>query len=289
MLRSGNRSEGASVQRQREESLAGKVALVTGASRGIGRHTALKLAERGVNLVLAARSVEDGALPGTIGETAARAQALGVEALPVATDMAQEEDLQQLVRAAEERFGGVDILINNAAVTSLDTWSSPLLDIPRADWEYQFAVNIHAPFTLTQLVVPSMEVRGGGRILNVTAGCAEVYRQPEEPPFREAIGDFRMAAPAYLASKRGLDRFGNVVAPELARKNIAIIGVMPGLTASEITVRNVETAGLDGSKLVSMDIPARLISYFAACEAPLEYTGRLFLAERELEAMAIEP
>ncbi len=277
------------MERQRENDLSGKVAIITGASRGIGRHTALKLAEKGVHLVLAARSVDEGgAVPGTIGETAAEARALGVRALPVATDMAREEDLQRLVQVAVEAFGGVDLLINNAAVTSLDTWASPLLEIPRADWEYQFAVNVHAPFTLMQLVVPWMEARGGGRILNVTAGCAEVYRNVEEPPFREAIGDFRMAAPAYLGSKRALDRVGNVVAPELARKNIAVIGVMPGLTASEITVKNVETAGLDGSQLVSMDIPARMMTYFAACENPLEYSGRLFLAQRELEQMAIE-
>ena len=227
-------------------------------------------------------------MPGSIGETTAQIEALGGEALAVAVDMANEADLKRLVQATIERFGGVDILINNAAVTSLSSWSSPLLDIPREDWLYQFAVNVHAPFTLMQLVVPSMQARGGGRILNVTAGNAEVYRLSEEQPFREKIGEFRLAAPAYFSSKRALDRFSNVVAAELSRSNIAVIGVMPGLTASEITVKNVQSAGLDDSSLVPMEIPARMLTYFAACENPLEYTGRLFWAERELKEMGIE-
>ncbi len=277
------------MEKQREDDLSGKVAIVTGASRGIGRRTALMLAERGADVVAAARTVEPGALPGSIGETAAQIEALGARALAVAVDLADEADLQRLVQAAIDRFGGVDILVNNAAVTGgLASWSSPLLEIPREEWLYQFAVNLHAPFTLTQLVVPSMQARGGGRILNVTAGCAEVYRLPEEQSFREKIGDFRLAAPAYFSSKRALDRFGNVIAAELARSNIAVIGVMPGLTASEITVRNVQTAGLDDSALVPMELPARLLTYFAACADPLAYTGRLFWAERELREMGIE-
>lgn len=276
------------MERQMERDLTGKVALVTGASRGIGRCTALMLAARGADVVVTARSVEQGSLPGTIGDTAARIDALGRRARAVAADLGREEDLDRLVSIVLDEFGGVDILINNAGVTQLDSWASPLADIPREDWYYQFAVNIHAPFLLTQALVPAMESRGGGRILNVTAGCAEVYRLPEEPPFREAIGDFRMAAPAYLASKRALDRFGNVVAPELARKNIAIIGVMPGLTASELTVMNVQNAGLDGSALIPMEIPARFMAYLASCENPLAYTGRLFMAKRELDAMGID-
>ena len=276
------------MERQREQDLTGKVALVTGGSRGIGRRTALMLAERGADVAVTARTVEPGGLPGTVGDTAAQIQALGRRALAVAADMGREEDLDRLAETVLAEFGGVDILVNNAGVTALDSWSSPLLQIPREDWYYQFAVNLHAPFILTQLLVPAMESRGGGRIINVTAGCAEVYRQPEEPPFREAIGDFRMAAPAYLASKRGLDRFGNVVAPELKRKNIAIIGVMPGLTASELTVQNVKNAGLDGSALISMAIPARFMTYLASCENPLDYTGRLFMAQRELDAMGID-
>ncbi|TAL00577.1 MAG: SDR family oxidoreductase [Rhodospirillaceae bacterium] len=277
------------MQRQPEHDLSGKVAIVTGGSRGIGKHTALMLARRGVNVVVAARTVDpDSVLPGTIGETVAQIEALGVGALAVQTDLSKEEDLRRLVQATVDRFGGVDILINNAAVTQLDSWSASLLEIPREDWLYQFAVNVHSVFTLTQLVVPIMEARGGGRILNVTTGSAEAFRQPEEPLPLEAVGDFKLTASAYFSSKRAMDRFANVVASELARKNIYIITMLPGFVASEITVWKVENAGLDGSQMIPMDVPARMLTYFAACENPAEYMGRIFWAERELKALGIE-
>lgn len=276
------------MERQNENSLEGKVAIVTGASRGIGRVIALALAKRGAAVVVTARTVVQGDQPGTVGETVMQIEVAGGTAVAVAADMAIEADLHRVVNTAIDMFGGVDILINNAGVTHQQSWSAPLLEIPRQEWEYQYAVHVHAPFTLTQLVAPSMAARGGGRIINITAGCAEVYRLPEEQPFREAIGDFRLAAPAYFSSKRALDRFANVVAAELGRMNIAIIGVMPGLTASELTVKNVQTAGLDDSALVPMEVPARMVSYFVGCERPLDYTGRLFWAERDIKALGIE-
>ena len=110
---------------------------------------------------------------------------MGGQAIAVATDLAEEADLKRLVAAAVERFGGVDILINNAAATTGDIWGKPFLELTREEWLYQFAVNTHAPFTLTQLVVPIMEKRGGGRIINLSTGSGEVFRQPEEPPQAE--------------------------------------------------------------------------------------------------------
>jgi NAD(P)-dependent dehydrogenase (short-subunit alcohol dehydrogenase family) len=276
------------MDRQREEGLSGKVAIVTGASRGIGKATALALARRGVKVTVAARTVEDGDLPGTIGRTVSEIDEMGGEALAVETDLSQEGDLQRLVESCTGRFGGVDILINNAAVTMGDSFNAPLLEIARDDWLYEFSVNLHAPFTLTQLVVPIMERRGGGRILNVTTGSGEVFRLPEEPPKPEFHGSYRLPGPGYYASKRALDRFSNVVASQLARRNIYIINVMPGLVATEITVQRVKTEGLDDSVMVPMNVPARMLVYFAACENPMEYTGRIFWAERELEALGIE-
>jgi NAD(P)-dependent dehydrogenase (short-subunit alcohol dehydrogenase family) len=274
--------------RQEEQGLSGKVALITGASRGIGKRAALALARRGVNVVVAARSVNgDGELAGTIGETVGDIEALGGEALAVATDLSQEHELERLVQSAVDRFGGIDILINNAAVTIGHSWVAPVGNMPRADWLYHFAVNLHAPFTLVQLVVPIMEQRGGGRILNVTTGSGEVFRQPEEPPVLEAVGEFDLGSPAYFASKRALDRFSNVVAPHLARKNIFIISMHPGFVATEVAVHRV--SGLvDESMMISPEIPARMLAYFAGCADPKEYAGRIFWAERELAELGIE-
>ena len=277
------------MERQKELSLAGKVMIITGASRGIGKQTALAFARRGVNVVFAARTVEpDSVLPGTLGETLKQVEALGVGALGVPADMAKEEDLKRLVAAAVDRFGGVDILINNAAATTGTMWSKSFLELTREEWLYQYDVNLHAPFTLTQLVVPIMERRGGGRILNVSTDCGESRRLPEEPRMLEGLGDYSLDRPGYFSSKRALDRFGSVIAPGLARKNIAVIGMNPGLVSTELLAMQVKTAGLDDSLAVPMTVPARMLIYFASCKDPMEYTGRLFLAAREMADMGIE-
>jgi NAD(P)-dependent dehydrogenase (short-subunit alcohol dehydrogenase family) len=277
------------MERQRELELSGKVVIITGASRGVGKQAALDFARRGAKVVLAARTVEtDSKLPGTIGETLKQIEELGGEAIAVATDLAQEDDLRRLVDAAASRFGGVDILINNAAATTGDIWGKPFSELTRAEWLYQFDVNVHAPFTLTQLCVPIMEQRGGGRIINLSTGSGEVFRQPEELPKLAAQGNFSLAVPGYYASKRALDRFGNCMAPEFHTKNIAIIGLHPGLVATELVAIRVKEMGLDDSVAVPMTVPARMLVYFAACENPWEYTGRLFWAEREMAAMGIE-
>jgi len=277
------------MQRQKELDIRDKVVVITGASRGVGKQAALDFARRGAHVVLAARTVEpDSSLPGTLGETIRLIEGYGVGALAVATDLAREEDLRRLVESAVGRFGGVDILINNAAATTGRIWGLPFLELTREEWLYQFAVNVHAPFTLTQLLVPVMARRGGGRIINLSTGSGEVFRQPEELPKLAKVGEFSLAVPGYYCSKRALDRFGNVMAPEFARKNIAIIGMHPGLVATELVAIRVKNAGLDDSVAVPMTVPARMLVYFAACENPMEYTGRLFWAEREMADMGIE-
>jgi NAD(P)-dependent dehydrogenase (short-subunit alcohol dehydrogenase family) len=277
------------MQRQQELDLTGKVVIITGASRGVGARAAQVFARRGANLVLAARTVEpDRKLPGTLNQTLTQLENLGASAIAVQTDLADEADLRRLVDAAVERFGGVDVLINNAAATTGDIWNKRFLELTREDWLYQFAVNLHAPFTLMQLVTPIMESRGGGRILNLSTGSGEVFRQPEELPKLESIGEFSLAVPGYYSSKRALDRLGNVLAPELARKHIAVIGLHPGLVATELVAIRVKESGLDDSVAVPMDVPARMLTYFASCTDPMEYTGRLFWAERELRELGLD-
>jgi NAD(P)-dependent dehydrogenase (short-subunit alcohol dehydrogenase family) len=277
------------LQRQRELDLTGKVVIITGASRGVGKQAAQAFARRGANLVLAARTVEpDSKLPGTLNETLAHIGHMGASALAVQTDLASEADLKRLVDAAVERFGGVDVLVNNAAATTGEIWSKRFLELTHEDWLYQFAVNLHAPFTLMQLVTPIMESRGGGRILNLSTGSGEVFRLPEELPKLERIGEFSLAVPGYYSSKRALDRLGNVIAPELAQKRIAVIGLHPGLVATELVAIRAKEAGLDDSAAVPMAVPARMLVYFASCSDPMEYTGRLFWAERELTELGLD-
>lgn len=280
------------MQRQAERELTGQVAIVTGASRGVGRQAALGLARRGAKVVLAARTVDtDPTLPGSLGEALSWIEQAGGEAIAVQTDLADRADLDKLVQAAVDRFGGVDILVNNAAVTVSDAWSKKFLDLPMEDWLYQFDVNLHAPFRLMQLAVPIMESRGGGRIVNITTGSAEAFRQVEEPTPKADNAGRNLVMPGYFASKRALDRLDNIIAIDLAPRNVFVVTLHPGWVASEYVQQRmaaVPEAQRGEAQPISMDIPARMIAYFVACENPAEYTGRIFFAERELADMGIE-
>ena len=296
------------MERQKEADLTGKVAIVTGASRGIGKRSAIYLARRGVKVVVTARTVDNSQshLPGTIGQTVSEIEALGGEAVAVGADLSKVEDLENIAATAFDRFGGVDILLNNAAVTVGYNWSTPFLEMPREDWLHHYAVNVHAPFTLMQLTVPSMVSRGGGRIVTVTTGSAEAHRLLEEPHPGGDVAYYHgdetggipapgaamnipaLWSPAYFSSKRALDRMCNVLAPQLAPKNVFLMNVMPGWVATESSEANHDLGDRADAKMVTMDVPARVLAYFAACEDPIEYTGRVFFAQRELAELGLE-
>lgn len=281
------------MERQTETDISGKVVIVTGASRGVGKLAALNFARRGARVVLAARTVDrDPTLPGSLGETLAGIAALGGEAIAVKCDLADKADLQKLVDETVARFGGIDILVNNAASTVGSVWSKKFLDLTFAEWSNDFDINLHAPFILMQLITPIMAARGGGRIINVTSGSGEVFRMVEEhvPP-ADVVGR-NLVVPSYFASKRALDRLSNVIAPELRKSNVYVIGMHPGWVATEIVTARLESQGFDpkegDNRPVPTSTPARMIVYFASCENPEEYTGRLFWAEREMADLGIE-
>ena len=281
------------MKRQQELDLAGKVVIVTGASRGVGRQAAINFARRGAKVVLAARTVSlDPTLPGSLGATLQAIEAMGGEALAVQTDLADHADLRKLVDRTVEHFGGIDVLVNNAASTVGSVWSKQFLDLTFAEWSNDFDINLHAPFVLMQLVTPIMAARGGGRIINVTTGSGEVFRTVEEHVPPPSVVGRNLVVPSYFASKRALDRLSNVIAPQLRDMNVHVIGLHPGWVATEIVSARLEKQGFDpkegDTRPVPPTTPARMIVYFSACADPAEYTGRLFWAEREMTAMGIE-
>ncbi|OGL04178.1 MAG: hypothetical protein A3I03_07075 [Candidatus Rokubacteria bacterium RIFCSPLOWO2_02_FULL_68_19] len=184
--------------------LTGTVALVTGASRGLGRAFALALAEAGADLVLAARGVDDLQL------TAEAAAKHGVRAEAFRADMREARDIEALVEGAIRAFGRIDVLVNNAGIAGAE---KPVLDLERREWEDALAVNLLGPALLARAVARGMVERRQGRIINVAsiAGLAPVSR----------LGP-------YCVSKAALIQLTRVMALELARHNVQVNALCPG-------------------------------------------------------------
>jgi NAD(P)-dependent dehydrogenase (short-subunit alcohol dehydrogenase family) len=254
----------------------GKVAVVTGASRGIGKQTCLQLAAKGVQLVLAARTEEPRPnTPGTLGETAEELRALGVDPLIVRADMGVQEDLDRLVDAALDRFGGVDILVNNAAYTVGKTLFTHVPDLTRDQWEKHFAVNVTAPLMLIQGFWRSMAERGGGVVVNVTSGAS--YVRPIDPDATNVNG-LPENGPAYGASKAALNRMANVIAQEGLPHRIAVITVEPGFVLTETMAVTFEKTGVTETTAIPPTVPASAIAYLCTCDDPLRYSGEILNA-----------
>jgi citronellol/citronellal dehydrogenase len=155
--------------------LAGKVAIVTGASRGLGQHVAEAYAREGARVVVAARTeeVRDPRLPGTIHETAARIREAGGVALAVRCNVADVEDCRTLIAQTLAAFGRIDILVNNAAVQP----PGQLSTIQPRHWDLEVRVNLNGPLYLCQAVWQPMREQGGGTIINVSSVAADRARQ----------------------------------------------------------------------------------------------------------------
>ena len=189
------------------QELAGKVALITGATRGIGREVALAFAEAGADVVLVGRSSAEQPhrfLPGTLEETAAEVQKRGAAALAVRADLSRAEDCARVVEQTLERFGRCDILFNNAAVTFI----GPFLDVPASRWRAVLNVNVQAAVVLSQSLLPKMIEHGGGHIINLSSGAAVREGQPIQLP--------------YAVSKAALERLTLGLHHQFHAQNVAV-------------------------------------------------------------------
>lgn len=190
--------------------VSGRVALVTGASQGIGRACALALAEGGASLALAARNQEK------LAAVAQEVQAGGGQAAVFPMDVAQEDNVKAAVKAALERFGKIDILVNNAGVTK-DTL---LMRMKRADWDTVLETNLSGAFFCTQAVIGSMLKQRWGRVINISS----------------VFGQMGQAGQAnYAASKAGLIGFTMALAREVGSRSITVNAVAPGYIETAMT------------------------------------------------------
>ena len=184
--------------------LKGKVTIVTGAGRGIGRAIAARFAEEGSAVALVARTEAE------IQQAAAELTSAGHRAAAIRADVSQEADCAVIFRETRRQFGHVDILVNNAGILGP---TKSVEEISPTEWDDVIAVNLRGPFLLSRLVLPEMYERGSGAIVNISSVAAK--------------GAFQWNSP-YAASKAGLLGFTRTLAAEAARKGVRVNAICPG-------------------------------------------------------------
>jgi NAD(P)-dependent dehydrogenase (short-subunit alcohol dehydrogenase family) len=191
--------------------LTGKIALITGSGRGIGRAVALHYAREGATLALCARTSSE------IEKTVAEIRALHSDCEGWTCDVSDEESVHSLVANVLQRFGRIDVLVNNAGVMTRPT---PLAEIEPKKWDYTIAVNLRGPFLVTRAVLPAMFKQKSGSIINVSSDIG-----------RGAFANFA----SYAASKWGLEGLTQTLAAEVRSNGIRVNSVAPGYVATKMT------------------------------------------------------
>jgi 3-oxoacyl-[acyl-carrier protein] reductase len=237
------------------QNLQGKVAIVTGASRGIGRATALALASEGASVVVNYAS-SSGAAEAVVTEI----EALGMKGLALKADMSKADEVEAMFAQVMAQYGRVDVLVNNAGITR-DTL---LLRMKPEDWQAVIDVNLTGVFLTTRAASKIMLKQKSGRIVNITSVAGQ-------------MGNAGQAN--YSAAKAGVIGFTRTVARELASRGITVNAVAPGFIATDMT------SGLDATPILQM-IPlnrygqpeevAGMIQFLAASPAAAYVTGQVF-------------
>jgi NAD(P)-dependent dehydrogenase (short-subunit alcohol dehydrogenase family) len=242
-------------------------AMVTGATRGIGRATAIALAQSGWDVALTGRTRREGEgrddsdtgsgrrLPGSLESTAAHVEEAGGRALPMVADLHDHPGLRRSVSEVIDRWGGVDLLVNNAVDTGPGSMV-PIVDLTIAQLEAKLAANVVAPMVLIEAVLPGMRERGRGLVVNVTSHTATA-----DPPGPVGAGGWGVA---YAASKAALHRFAPLIGIELGDEGIRAFNVDPGYVDTERQQANAEALGLVGHYVgAPPSAPAAAIAWLA--------------------------
>jgi citronellol/citronellal dehydrogenase len=244
-----------------EGRLKDKVAIVTGASRGIGQAIASVFAAEGARVVCAARTLREGDHPlaGSLEGTVAQIRERGGEATAVPCNIAEEAECERLVAETRRIYGPCDVLVNNAALT----YFLPIAEFPVNKWKRSFDVNVHAPFILSKLVLQDMIPRGSGRIVNISSGAAiGPGRGPYTAPAR------RYGGTMYGAEKAALERFTQGLAEEVWPNGVVVAAVSPSkVVATAGTVYHHLVRGFDDPNAEPVDYMARAVLLLATAPA----------------------
>jgi len=241
--------------------LEGKVAIVTGASRGLGKAMAIELAREGAIVAVAARTVETGQsnLPGTIHETVMKIEQLGGKAMAVRCDVSREEDVNNMVTDVTKQYGSVDIMINNAGIGMPKSF----LKMTVKNWDLLMNVNLRGTFLGTKAVLPQMVERRSGSIINLSSVLAI---------------QIKYSIP-YGASKAAIERFTLGLAREMKKHNVAVNAFRPDFTVTEAVAA--ELPDVDTSEWQRPEMWGKYAALVASQDAE-SLTGKI-LDERSLK------
>ena len=248
--------------------LKDKVVFITGASRGIGREIALRCAQEGAKVVIAAKSAEAHAtLPGTIHSVAEEIVAAGGQALPVQLDVREEAMVQEAVAQVVAEWGGIDVLINNASAIFM----APTLEMPMKRFDLIFSVNVRGTFLCAQACLPHLKKAANPHILTLS------------PPLNMKPKWFKNHL-AYTMSKYGMSMCTLGLAEEFKKDGIAVNSLWPMTTIATAAIEvNFPKAIYDASRHPSIMADAA----YAIITSPKETTGNFFVDEEFLRAQGV--
>jgi len=241
-----------------------KVALVTGASRGVGKSAAVCLARAGFDVAVAARTLTEGTgsdvahdgtvrpLPGSVASTAELVRAEGTRALQVAMDLADPASVASAARQIMDEWGHVDVLVNNAIYTGQGA-QARVLNVAMDDLREELEVDVMGPLSLVSALVPAMVERGGGTVLNVTSAVA--YIDPT------VMGSYGVG---YAVGKAALFKVAGILAVELGDRGIRSYNVHPGFIATErMALHEADQEGLDLTKAAPPEVCGSVVAWLA--------------------------
>jgi citronellol/citronellal dehydrogenase len=242
-------------------ALDGKVIVVTGSSRGIGKGLATYLGRQGASIVCAARTVEGatGEFPGTIHETVDAIRSAGGTATAIRCDIGRQLDIASLIAETVAAYGRLDVLVNNAMTPT----QAPLDASTVEQWDDSMRVNVRSLYLFTQAVTPVMQAGGGGSIINISSGAAAHEVSALMPP----------GYVIYSVAKAALERFSSAAAPELRPLGININALRPGAVRTEHTTQEFG-ADFDWSGWAEPEDVGPPVAYLAA-QIDTDFTGKV--------------
>ena len=264
-----------------------RVAFVTGASRGIGKASAIALAQAGLDVVVTARTLDAPAGEDSLRVTAAAVEDAGARALPIKSDLLEAASLEAAVSLGLEHFGRIDVLVNDAVDTGPGSMER-FLDLELAMVERKLRANVLAQLALVKLVLPGMLERGEGTIVDISSAVATT-----DPPAPTGQGGWGLG---YAVSKGAFHRVAGILAVELGPSGIFVVNVDPGYVVTERMAEDQERLGLkDRYPGAPPSVPGAVVAWLAGGRDGItdderrELNGTTVLAQRVARQRALHP